>query len=372
MLDRNALEKGKASLKEGMSLTKCRQCGCMKEALENLRSSLESLKTEESAALLKDVNDWLKLMKPVKYSCLGCERCIAAETANAFSQALPASLESKPASCAFEVREQTWPPVAGEYFVLGDGPGFPVAVSTLASVELAEGLASMKPQGLCIVGKTETENIGVDKVIKNIITNPEIRFLVLAGRDPEGHHSGRTLTALWENGVDKDMRVIDSPGKRPVLKNVTREEVEAFKKQVQVIDLIGCEGVKVIASRIGALSERAGATCSCHECSGEGKPFEISTVPVIQARKKGNVQMDRSGYFVVIPRPEKGTILAEHYSYDNQLLRAIEGKDAASIYQTIIENGWVTQLSHAAYVGKELAKAELSLKLGFKYIQDGA
>jgi tetrahydromethanopterin S-methyltransferase subunit A len=82
--------------------------------------------------------------------------------------------------------------------------------------------------------------------------------------------------------------------------------------------------------------------------------------------------MDKAGYFVIIPQPEKRVIIVEHYSYDNKLLRIIEGKDARSIYHTIIENGWVTELSHAAYLGKELAKAELSLKLGFKYVQDAA
>ncbi len=63
---------------------------------------------------------------------------------------------------------------------------------------------------------------------------------------------------------------------------------------------------------------------------------------------------------------------AIYYSYDNTLLRVIEGKDARSIYWTIIENKLVTLLSHAAYHGKELEKAELSYKLGIKYVQDGA
>ncbi len=62
----------------------------------------------------------------------------------------------------------------------------------------------------------------------------------------------------------------------------------------------------------------------------------------------------------------------EHYAYNNKLLHVIEGKDAPSIYSTIIENGWLTELSHAAYLGSELAKAELSLKHRFKYIQDKA
>jgi len=39
---------------------------------------------------------------------------------------------------------------------------------------------------------------------------------------------------------------------------------------------------------------------------------------------------------------------------------------------TIVDDGWVTELSHAAYLGKELARAELSLQLGFRYVQDGA
>ena len=82
--------------------------------------------------------------------------------------------------------------------------------------------------------------------------------------------------------------------------------------------------------------------------------------------------MDESGYFVVIPQPDSAIITLEHYSYDNKLLRVVEGKVARDIYWTTVENGWVTQLSHAAYLGKELAKAELSIELGFRYVQDGA
>ncbi len=82
--------------------------------------------------------------------------------------------------------------------------------------------------------------------------------------------------------------------------------------------------------------------------------------------------MDKAGYFVILPLQEKGTISVEHYSYDDKLLRTIEGKDARSLYWTVIENNWVTQLLHAAYLGKELEKAELALKYGLKYSQDGA
>lgn len=266
-------------------------------------------------------------------------------------------------------RKQLWPLISGEYFVPSNSPESVVAVSVLASKELAERLAILRPKGLCIVGKTETENTGVVKVIKNIITNPNIRFLILAGKDSKGHCSGKTLVCLWQNGVNEKMAVIGSPGSRPILRNVTREEVEDFRKQIKIVDLIGCEDVVEIVQRINKISQNSAPLSTSKEASNEKAYSMFSIVPLIKATENSKTEMDKAGYFLVIPQPEKGTIMVEHYSYDNKLLRQIEGEDAESIYRIIIENQWVTQLSHAAYIGKELATAELSNKLGFKYTQ---
>ena len=73
-----------------------------------------------------------------------------------------------------------------------------------------------------------------------------------------------------------------------------------------------------------------------------------------------------------MPLAERKVINVEHYSYDNVLLRVIEGSSARAIYLKIIQDGWISELSHAAYIGKELAKAELSLQYHLKYTQDGA
>ena len=86
----------------------------------------------------------------------------------------------------------------------------------------------------------------------------------------------------------------------------------------------------------------------------------------------GDVRLDRAGYFVIVPLASRRVINVEYYSYDNALQAVIEGTTARDIYLTLIEQGWVSELSHAAYLGKELAKAELSLAHGFKYLQDGA
>lgn len=290
---------------------------------------------------------------------------------NLFYEAFP-DLEQKPETCDVGTEAaQTWPPIPGEYFVLRDNKSCHLAVSTLASITLAEELVRLAPKDLCIVGKTETENIGIEKIIKNSITNPSIHYLIVAGSDPEGHRSGLTLLALCKNGLDKELRVVGSSGRRPILKNVTPEEVEAFRSQITVIDMIGCENTAKIIGRISELSASTHLSCSGREFTRVVKPVEISSAEIVRAEAIKEAELDKAGYFVVLPLKDKGELRVEHYSNDNRLLRVIEGKDAVSIYRTIIDNGWITQLSHAAYLGRELERAGLSMKLDFNYIQDG-
>jgi tetrahydromethanopterin S-methyltransferase subunit A len=247
-----------------------------------------------------------------------------------------------------------------------------VAVSTLASVDLAQKLADSAPPELCIVGKTETENIGVEKVIRNTISNPSLHFLLLCGNDPQGHRSGATLLALHKNGVDDTMRVIDSPGKRPVLKNSSTEEVEAFRQQIKIIDMVGEQDVERIAARLANLSSSLSLPCHDTRFASKIKGTTLPSAEIIEAEAPDHIPMDKAGYFVVIPEREKGRIIVEHYSYDNKLLRVIQGKTARDLYHTMIKNKWVSTLTHAAYLGKELEKAELSMNMGFSYVQDGA
>lgn len=369
MSNKSVIQAIRAEIENGIKLDKCRKCGCMRELLENLLEALPSINAKGSADLMRDAKTWLKEMKPIEYTCLGCDHCYPAVVTNILSEEFPSLSQSLSLSCHFEEKQETWPPVAGEYHVLGNGTAFPVGVSTLASVDLAEALADARPEGLCIVGKTETENIGIDKVVKNTITNPAIRFLLLAGKDPKGHQSGKTLLVLWEKGVTSDMRVIGSPAQRPILKNVSYSEVESFRKQVSVIDMIGCADTVRIIGKIEQVSKTAAPTCECSEIA---PAVAVSCVPKIRAREPKKVRMDRAGYFVVIPVPDRKIIVVEHYAYDNKLLHTIEGTEAPSLCSTIIENEWLTELSHAAYLGRELSKAELSLKHGFKYVQDKA
>ncbi len=388
------LNKINSEMEEGINLLKCQQCGCMKDTIEYLKHNSNEIGSLE---IENKISKWERKIIPIKYSCLGCAHCYPAVAMNLFSEAFPEKISSSKLDCAFEIKNDKWPYVAGEYYAFCGGdygnPSLrdcPVAVSTLGDTELADRLAQNHPNELCIVGKTETENIGIDKVIKNTVTNPTIKYLLLVGEEPKGHKSGETFVALSKNGVDDRMRVIGSTGKKPILRNVSVEEINSFRNQVEVVDMIGCSDENLIVDKIKELASKPqvhlanlpfieksksspkGTGCGCKECEDENINTATREVEVIKAEEPSNIIMDKAGYFVILPIPEKNLINVEHYSYDNTLLRVIEGRDARSIYWTIIENNWVAFLSHAAYLGKELEKAELSLKLGFKYVQDGA
>ncbi|UCH81250.1 MAG: DUF4346 domain-containing protein [Nitrospiraceae bacterium] len=372
-----------AEILRGMKLSKCRKCGCMRGTLENLKASLPLLKLKDAKELLRNVNDWYDKLDPQEYPCFGCKYCIPPEAMTMLTARYPKLASATLSSCEIRVDTGSWPPVEGEYTVVDRSA--PIAVTTLASVKLEDKLVKANPSGLCIVGKTETENIGIDKIVKNIISNPSISHLIVAGKDTAGHQSGKTLLALWENGVDKNMRIIGSDGRRPILKNVSSADVDNFRKQITVDDQIGCENTKTLVKRVNVLAEQALSAKSTTGCGCQGNcsdqipvaspiSFIGTTVSTVKAKKfaKTSIKLDTSGYFVIVPSKKNGTLLVEHYSYDNKLLRKIEGKSSRDIYLTIVENKWVSDLGHAAYLGKELARAELSIKKGFKFVQDGA
>ena len=54
------------------------------------------------------------------------------------------------------------------------------------------------------------------------------------------------------------------------------------------------------------------------------------------------------------------------------MIAIVKGKTAIEIVNTLIREKFISTLQHAADMGIELHKAELSLKYDIKYIQDKA
>jgi tetrahydromethanopterin S-methyltransferase subunit A len=105
--------------------------------------------------------------------------------------------------------------------------------------------------GAALSGTLQTENIGLEKVICNVVANPNIRYLVVCGPESPGHLVGATILALAHSGVDERRRIIGAEAPTPYLFNVPLASIDRFREQVTVIDLVDegrpdvlCEAVR--------------------------------------------------------------------------------------------------------------------------------
>ncbi|MHC4396017.1 MAG: tetrahydromethanopterin S-methyltransferase subunit A [Planctomycetota bacterium] len=92
--------------------------------------------------------------------------------------------------------------------------------------------------GAALSGTLQTENIGMEKVICNVVSNPNIRHLIVCGPESPGHLVGDAILALVKNGMDGRKRIIGAQAPTPYLFNIPLEFVERFREQITVIDLI--------------------------------------------------------------------------------------------------------------------------------------
>ena len=104
---------------------------------------------------------------------------------------------------------------------------------------LAQTIARESGANLSIAGTLCTENLGIERLIQNVLANHHIRHLILCGPDSQqavGHFPGQSLLALTQNGLDQSGLILGARGRRPVLKNISQEAVEYFSQTVTVTD----------------------------------------------------------------------------------------------------------------------------------------
>jgi tetrahydromethanopterin S-methyltransferase subunit A len=177
---------------------------------------------------------------------------------------------------------------------------------------------------------------------------------------------------LKERGVDANMRVLKSASWRPVLKNLTLLHVARFREQIDEINLIGEKDLDTILTKVRECSDKAAPALSSAPTELNSAADSLPGVEHVRAEAPKQLRLDRAGFFIVLPQPRKGLIVCEHYENSGRLAHVIEGRRAALIAATIVERGLVTQLDHAAYLGRELEKAEAALSDGLVYEQDAA
>lgn len=95
--------------------------------------------------------------------------------------------------------------------------------------------------GAAISGPCRTENLGLEKIVANVISNSNIRVLIICGAESKGHLPGNTLIALHKNGIDERGRIIGSKGAIPFIQNLPAQAIERFARQVELVERIGLE-----------------------------------------------------------------------------------------------------------------------------------
>jgi dihydropteroate synthase-like protein len=102
------------------------------------------------------------------------------------------------------------------------------------------------------------------------------------------------------------------------------------------------------------------------------KKLEADTKVVWASEKSEPGILDAEGMFKIAVDRTENTLVAFHFSslQMDKPTNIIKGKTADAVYEKITKLGLVTRLDHAAYLGSELAKAEIALQTGKEYIQD--
>lgn len=130
-----------------------------------------------------------------------------------------------------ESKSSGWPPIKGDYS-LGEGSS-PCAVAIVG-----RGEVDVPPDLYSIIGRFKTENMGIEKIVMNVISNAKIRFLIVCGKEEFGHFPGDAILSFAKEGIGEDNRIKGTRAAIPFLCNLTPEAVDRFREQVELIDLV--------------------------------------------------------------------------------------------------------------------------------------
>lgn len=265
--------------------------------------------------------------------------------------------------------DQGWPVSPGDY-IIGNPEGS-IAVCTLTSQELMNPIA--ENGSVAIVGRLVTVNLGIEKIIRNIVSNPNIRFLLVCGKDSPVFHTAQGLTCLFEKGVDREKRIIDAVGHYPVLRNIDTDQIQMFRKQCKILNRTGELDVTNIKTELDRLASRKVKAFSESKVFAEGNDqlkTGSSFKKLMPGGKRKPLSYDPNGFFVVTLDREADEIVVKHYLPDNTPAHEMRGRRAESILLGLLREELISQMSHAGYLGLELGKAETALRLGLPYEQD--
>lgn len=87
----------------------------------------------------------------------------------------------------------------------------------------------------CLAGQLYSKE-GINFILRNILANPNIRYLVVCGEERNG--SGQALVNFFEKGVDSENNILETEYAQ-IHKEIPIDVIESFRKNVKVCNMIG-------------------------------------------------------------------------------------------------------------------------------------
>lgn len=258
-------------------------------------------------------------------------------------------------------RPDKWPFVPGRYHVIDDTA--PVIVVMPDNEALADTLAALSVQGLCMISPTCRSASDVEKLTRNVEANLAVHcILLVGGEEGREYPAVEAFCAIFDGdeGISEKARRI-AHGARGKLKAF---DFAALQKRVHVVNMLDCVEIDKVVSGIikhGSEGQRpdAGFLVQGHDTT-LGVQRVIAPTSISH-----DYQNDKAGRYII--GTDKQSIVVEHYNSKGELLRLVQGATARDLCIMLIRNGWVSRLDHAAYLGRELMLAEIAVQQGVPY-----
>ncbi|MDP3057323.1 MAG: thymidylate synthase [bacterium] len=154
-----------------------------------------------------------------------------------------------------------WPIYYSDSLIKGN-PESEIGITTLWTP--AKLIADkIDPKLFSVVGQLYSKE-GINFILRNILANPRIRYIIVCGTELSG--SGKALVDFFAKGVDKDNNIIGNDF-AAIHKEIPLEAIEMVRKNVKCENLIGVADAEKIIEKI-------------KNYKPEGKPFsEPQTFP---------------------------------------------------------------------------------------------
>lgn len=230
------------------------------------------------------------------------------------------------------------------------------------------------------------KRLGVEKIVADLILEPAVTPGILEALEAYRLFARRNpnVPILFGIGNVTELMDVDSVGVNSLLAAIGAELGASLlftpeysdKAKGSVRELAAASKMMFLSKKRGSVPKDLGVDLLIlKDKRFREEPYSKKIedgVEVLEPKEREGFQEDEKGWFKVLLDREEGRIVLLHFSGREATIPnlVLKGKGATPLYLAVVERGLVSRLDHAAYLGRELAKAEVALSTGKAYIQD--